>query len=206
MTTSLRAALVVVMAVTVHGAIQAPADFSGRWTEAAPDPAAGRGRGGTRGNMGSGWSTTIAISQDAKQLVVESIVYTRSDLQAQPRFVYALDGSQTRNTVMMGRGLQVQSSRAVWDGASLRITTSHTLSDPSTGKPLTMEAVQTLSLESPTRLVIDVTRAGVLGGPPSTTRTVYTKSENARGATPGMEARTDRARSAARADTARRSP
>ena len=177
-----RAVIVAVMAVTVEAAIQAPADFSGRWTEAPPaDPAAGRGRGGTRGNMGSGWSTTIAISQDAKQLVVESIVYTRSDLQAQPRFVYALDGSETRNTVTVGRGSQVQSSRAAWDGASLRITTSHTLSDPSSGKPLTMEVVQTLSLESPTRLVIDVTRAGVLGGPPSTTRTVYTKSEDARG-------------------------
>jgi hypothetical protein len=156
--------------------------------------------------MGSGWSTTIAITQDARQLVIESIVYTRSDLQPQPRFVYALDGSETRNTAMIGRGMQVQSSRAVWQGASLRITTAHTLPDPSTGKPLTMDVTQTLSLESPTRLVVDVTRAGVLGGPSSTTRTVYTKSESARGASRGQAARTDRARSAARADSARRSP
>ena len=188
--------------------MQAPADFSGRWTieAAAAEPGGGRGRGAARGDMGSGWSTTIAISQDAKQLVVESIVYMRSDLQAQPRFVYALDGSETRNTVMMGRGLQVQSSRAVWEGGSLRITTSHTLPDRSTGKPLTMDVTQTLSLESPTRLVVEVTRAGVLGGPSSTTRTVYTRSENARGANRGPAARTDRARSAARADSARRSP
>ena len=174
----LGATVVTLLAVGLEASMQAPADFSGRWTieAAAAEPGGGRGRGAARGDMGSGWSTTIAISQDAKQLVVESIVYTRSDLQAQPRFVYALDGSETRNTVMMGRGLQVQSSRAAWEGASLRITTSHTLSDPSTGKPLTTDVTQTLSLESPTRLVVDVTRAGVLGGPSSTTRTVYTKS------------------------------
>jgi len=157
---------------------QAPTDFSGRWTvEAAPAaPNPGGGRGAARADMGSGWSPTIAITQDAKQLVVESIIFSRSDLQPQPRFVYALDGSETRNTVMMGRGLQLQSARAEWEGASLRITTTHTLADPATGKPLTMEVTQKLSLESPTRLVVEVTRAGVLGAKPSTTRTVYTKS------------------------------
>ena len=161
---------------------QAPADFSGRWTvESAPAASnPGGGRGPARGDMGSGWSSTIAITQDASQLVVESIVFTRSDLQRQPRFVYALDGSETHNTVMMGRGLQVQSSRASWVDGSLRITTSHTLADPASGKPLTMEVTQKLSLESPARLVIEVTRSGVLGGPPSTTRTVYTKGEAAR--------------------------
>jgi hypothetical protein len=199
---------VAVLAVGLDASMQAPTDFSGRWTVEAPvaAPGGGRGRGATRGDMGSGWSSTITITQDAKQLVVESMIYTRSDLQAQPRFVYALDGSETRNTVMMGRGAQIQSSRAVWEGASLRISTTHMLSDPSTGKPLTTEVTQTLSLESPARLVVDVTRGGVLGGPSSTTRTIYTKTESARGATPGMVARTDRARSAARADSARRSP
>jgi hypothetical protein len=192
----------------VAASIQAPADFSGRWTAEAPaaEPVGGRGRGAARGDMGSGWSSTIAITQDAKQLVVESMIYTRSDLQPQPRFVYALDGSETRNTVMLGRGAQVQSSRAVWEGASLRITTTHMLSDASAGKPLTMEVTQTLSLESPARLVVEVTRGGVLGGPSSTTRTIYIKSETARGATHAMAARTDRARSAARADSARRLP
>lgn len=165
--------------------IQVPADFSGRWTvETAPAASApGGGRGAARGDMGSGWSSTIAITQDAKQLVVESIVFSRSDLQSQPRFVYALDGSETRNTVLMGRGPQLQSSRAKWDGARLQITTTHTFDDPATGKAVTMDVTQTLSLESPGRLVVDVTRGSVLGGKPSTTRTVYTKSEIARGAT-----------------------
>jgi hypothetical protein len=94
--------------------IQAPADFSGRWTVEAASAASapGGGRGAARGDMGSGWSSTIAITQDLKQLVVESIVFSRSDLQAQPRFVYAFDGSETRNTVLVGRGPQLQSSRA----------------------------------------------------------------------------------------------
>jgi hypothetical protein len=93
--------------------IQVPADFSGRWTvETASAASAPGGRGAARGDMGSGWSSTIAITQDLKQLVVESIVFSRSDLQAQPRFVYAFDGSETRNTVLVGRGPQLQSSRA----------------------------------------------------------------------------------------------
>jgi hypothetical protein len=155
---------------------QAPADFSGRWTVApAPADAAKDASGAVRGDMGSGWGTTIDITQDAKQLVVESVIYTRYDLQLQPRFVYALDGSETRNTMMMGRGLQTQSSRAGWNGQGLSITTLHTFGDPVTGKPLTTEVTQKLSLESPTTLVIETIRNGALGGNSSTTRTIYTK-------------------------------
>jgi hypothetical protein len=171
---------VAVLAVGAQAAIQAPADFSGRWTieAATAEPAGGRGRGAARGDMGSGWSPTITIAQNEKQLIVESIVYQRSDLQPQPRFVYALDGSETRNTVLMGRGAQVQSSRTKWDGNRLQITTSHTFADPATGKATTMDVTQTLSLESPNRLVVEVTRSGALGGQPSTTKTVYTKNES----------------------------
>jgi hypothetical protein len=151
-------------------------DFSGRWTDAPAGGAAKPAQGAdVRGDMGSGWGTTIAITQDAKQLVVESVVYTRYDLQPQPRFVYALDGSESRNTVMLGRGFQPLSSRVQWNGNSLSITTTHTFADPATGNPLTSEVSQTLTLESPTTLVVEATRSGVLGGKPSTTRTVYTK-------------------------------
>jgi hypothetical protein len=125
--------------------------------------------------MGSGWGAAMTVTQDATQLVVEPVVYTRYDLQPQPRFVYALDGSEARNTVMMGRGFQPLTSRARWDEASLRITTVHTFSDPASGKPLTIDVTQKLSLESPSRLVIETTRSGVLGGDASTTKTVYVK-------------------------------
>ena len=111
----------------------------------------------------------------ASQLVVESQVFTRNDLQPQPRFVYALDGSETRNTVMMGRGFQPQSSHARWEGQSLTITTTHTFADPGRASRCTVDVTQKLSLESPTHLVVEVTRSGALGGRSSTTRTVYTK-------------------------------
>src|SRR5262245_18562780 len=164
--------------LTANAVPQAPADFSGRWkVEAAPAASAGPGSGaGARGDMDSGWGSTILITQDAKQITVESIISSNYDMQQQPRLVYALVGSETRNTIMMGRGPQVQSSRATWEGTTLRITTVHTLADPVSGKPLTMDVTQALSLTSPTSLLVEVTRSGVLGGKPSTTRTSYTKN------------------------------
>ena len=162
--------------------LQAKTDFSGRWTT-DPDPAAapargggaGGGRGPARGDMGSGWGSPITLTQDGARLTVEYAFFGRGDMQPPLKFVYALDGSETKNTVMMGRGMQVTASRTTWDGAKLKITTIHTLADPATGKPMTAEVVQVLSLESPTLLVVETTRAGVLGGAPVTTKTTYRK-------------------------------
>ena len=179
--------------LSVVAPVQAKTDFSGRWTTdpepAAAAPAAGAsatgapargagaggGRGPARGDMGSGWGSTITITQDAARLTVEYAFFGRGDMQPPLKFVYALDGSETKNSVMMGRGMQVQTSRTAWDGAKLKITTLHMLADPATGKPMTAEVVQVLSLESPTSLVVETTRAGVLGGAPVTTKTAYRK-------------------------------
>jgi len=189
-------AVLVSLAGTVVAAVpQAKTDFSGRWTTesdpavpvatqggaaaaggAAPQaPGRGGGRGPARGDMGSGWGPTITVTQDARQLVIEYSVFARGDMQPPLKFVYALDGSETKNTVMMGRGMQTQTSRMAWDGARLKITTTHTLTDPATNKPLTALVTQTLSLESPTQLVVDTVRAGVLGAADTTTKTVYRK-------------------------------
>jgi hypothetical protein len=166
-------------------------DFSGRWAT-DPDPAAqppagaapqrgagpgapGPGRGGARGDMGSGWGPTITITQNATSLTVEYAFFARGDMQPPLRFVYGLDGSETKNTVMMGHGMQTQTSRTRWDGAKLIITTRHAFTDPATNKPATTEVTQALSLESPTSLVVEVTRAGAAGGPPTTTKTTYRK-------------------------------
>jgi hypothetical protein len=191
----LRIAVLVSLAGPVVAAVpQAKTDFSGRWTTES-DPAApvatqggaaaagqpgargggGGGRGPARGDMGSGWGPTITVTQDARQLVIEYSVFARGDMQPPLKFVYALDGSETKNTVMMGRGMQTQTSRMAWDGARLKITTTHTLTDPATNKPLTALVTQTLSLESPTQLVVDTVRAGVLGAADTTTKTVYRK-------------------------------
>jgi len=176
MLTAILACLTAV-SISVVAPMQAKTDFSGRWSS-EPDPAAAPARGtpgGGRGDMGSGWGSPITITQDGAKLTVEYAFFGRGDMQPPLKFLYALDGSETKNSVMMGRGMQVQTSRTAWDGAKLKITTLHTLADPSTGKPMTAEVTQTLSLESPTSLVVETTRAGVLGAAPVTTKTVYRK-------------------------------
>lgn len=126
--------------------------------------------------MGSGWGSPITITQDASRLTVEYMFFGRGDMQPPLRFVYALDGSETKNSVMMGRGIQVQTSKAKWDGDKLVITTVHVFAHPETGKPMTQDVTQALSLESPASMIVETIRSGVLGGPPSTTRTVYRKT------------------------------
>ena len=176
-------AALVLMFVTLAGA-QAKPDFSGRWTTdpepaaAAAQPARGAGAGGRGGpppDVGSGWGSTITITQAATSLTVEYAFFTRGDMQPPLKFVYALDGSESKNTVMMGRGLQVQTSRTTWAGDSLVITSTYSFTDPQSGKPATAEVKRTLKLESPTSLSIETVYGGVLGGPPTTTRTVYRK-------------------------------
>ncbi len=162
-----------ILSCVVAGAA-AQADFSGRWTTdpdpAAPAPAGPGGRGGARGDMGSGWGPTITITQDAARLTVEYAFFARGDMQPPLRFIYGLDGSETKNTVMMGHGMQTQVSKARWDGAKLVITTRHSFVDPATSKPATTEITQTLSLESATSLVVEATRPGA-----ATTKTTYRK-------------------------------
>lgn len=160
---------------------QPAADFSGRWTLEAPviastPPVPGSPAvAASAGDMGSGWGPILAITQDAARLRVEYAVFSRYDLQRPLTFTYALDGSESRNIVMMGRGEQAESSQARWSGATLVITTSSQVVDRGAGKPFTTEVTRKLWLESPTTLIVEVTRAGALGGPPSTTRAVYRK-------------------------------
>jgi arylsulfatase len=164
---------VLVAALTVAGwfagtgANQTRPDFSGRWT--AETAAAS---GDVRGDMGSGWAPAITIAQDGARLTIEHATFTRYDMQPPVRFTYALDGSETRNTVMMGRGTQVQTSRVAWVGQALKITTLFTDPDPTSGLPPATEVVHTLTLESPASLVVDVSRGA------STTRTVYRRSKS----------------------------
>lgn len=161
-------------------------DFSGRWTTDAPPattPAPGapgatppRGGGpGRSGDMGSGWGPTITITQDSSRLIVEYAFFARGDMQPPLRFNHALDGSESKNSVMMGRGIQTQVSKTAWDNDKLVITTTHAMMDPVSGKPAATTVTQTLSLESPTSLIVETTRAGVAGAPPTTVRTVYRK-------------------------------
>lgn len=148
-------------------------NFAGRW--AVVEPAAPGGGQGGRGDMGSGWGTPLTITHDANRLTVEYAFFSRGDMQPPLKFVYALDGSETRNSVMMGRGTQVQVSKTSWDGTKLVISTIHTFTDPTTNKPASIEVKQILSLDSPTSLTVETVRASVLGGQPVSTRTTYRK-------------------------------
>ena len=164
----------------------APADaqdtpsFAGRWTSdplpsAGPARGAGAGRGPRSGDMGSGWGSTITVTQDAFKLTVEYAFFSRGDMQAPLKFTYALDGSETKNSVMMGRGIEVETSTATWDGAKLTITTRQTYPSPADGRPMTSLVTRTLSLESPASLLVETTRSAVLGGQPTTAKVTYRK-------------------------------
>ena len=126
--------------------------------------------------MGSGWGSTITITQNPSSLSVEYAFFGRGDMQAPIKYTFALDGAPTRNTIMMGRGMEERVSRAAWEGDKLTITTTTSMPNPAgTGAPVTTELQQVLSLESPTSLVVETTRAAFMGGAASTTRTVYRK-------------------------------
>ncbi len=97
------------------------------------------------------------------------------------KFHYALDGSENRNTIVMGRGMQVQKSTAVWEDGKLILTMFYDVADAGSTQPIECEVTQRLSLQNPRQavgevsLVIETTRCGVLGGLPTTTQMVYTK-------------------------------
>jgi hypothetical protein len=169
-----------VLALAAPLSAQDKPNFAGRWA-IAQDTATGRGAGrgggggaaGGRGDMGSGWGSNITIAQTQARLTVEYMFFTRGDMQPPLKFAYALDGTETKNTVMMGRGMQTQVSKTTWDGAKLVITTQHPFVHPETGQSMTTEVKQILSLESPASMVVETQRAAILGGPASTTRTTY---------------------------------
>ena len=94
-------------------------------------------------------------------------------MQPPTRLTYALDGSESRNTINMGRGPQALVSRAAWQDSSLVITTIFRFSDPRSGRAETSDLKQLLLLDSSGSLVISATVGGALGGPPSTAATTY---------------------------------
>jgi hypothetical protein len=166
-----------IVILAVSATTQTRPDFSGEWTrELEPGPSR-PGAGGQRvGDMGSGWGSNIKVAQDASRLTLEYMFFANGDMQPPLKFVYALDGSETKNSVMMGRGVQAQSSKVAWEGDKLVITTVHPFPHPETGQTMKSDVTQTLRLESPTSLLVETTRSGVLGGASATTRTVYKKN------------------------------
>lgn len=168
--------------LAIDGRAEEKPDFTGTW--AVPPARVAGGAGGSIVSLGSGWGTSFTLLQDEDTLILRRVFFARSDLQPAMTFRFALDGSETKNTVLMGRGQQVQVSTCVWDGDKLVIRTVHHVLEAREGKTITSEVSQTLSLERPRfgrsawppSLVIETVRSGVLGGPSTTTRTIYDRN------------------------------
>ena len=149
---------------------QARPDFSGEWTRvdsaAEQRSVATVGDGAFRvGDMGSGWGSPLTLRQEANRLVVEYTYFSTYDLQPRVTFAYALDGSESRNTIMIGHAESLIPSHAVWRDTAIAITTTYRV--PTGG---TLDVRQVLTLTSQTTLLIETTRGA------ATTRTRYRKS------------------------------
>ena len=170
---SLRALLIAVLigSASVTASAQARPDFSGDWVRA--DSAEQRsvataGDAGFRvGTMGSGWGSPLTLRQAANRLVAEFAFFGTYDLQPRLRFSYTLDGSESRNAVMIGHAESVLRSRTAWKGDTLVITTEY--SAPAGASDAVVR--QSLSLASATSLVIQTSR----GANSPASRSVYWK-------------------------------
>jgi len=174
------AGLLSVAGVAWAEAAQERPNFSGEWVRAdsaeAPVAVAAAGDASfRRGDMGSGWGSPLTIAQQADRLVVEYAFFSNYDLQPRLRFTYALDGSESRNAVMIGHATTEQRSRVSWAGSTLVITTTFPAPGGADGATVLAEVRQALRLESPARLVIETTRIGVLGGATTTTTATYNR-------------------------------
>ncbi len=171
-------------ALTAAGA-QARPNLAGEWARVAdaadavvtgrPAVSASGDAAFRRGEMGSGWGSPVSITHDGDRLTVEYVFFAEYDLQPPIRFSYALDGSESRNSVMIGHTATEQRSRVVWAGDTLVITTRVPGPAGADGRATTTEVRQALALESPTVLRVVTTRRDVLGGATATSHTIYTK-------------------------------
>lgn len=174
-------ALWVAGAMSAAGAQQRP-DFTGEWTRLADSSATARPPVATagdaafrRGEMGIGWGSPLTITHEPGRLMVEYTFFSAYDLQPRLQFTYALDGSESRNSVMIGHASVEQRSRVAWAGNTLVITTFAPGPAGEGGPAVTSEVRQALTLESPHVLRVETTRVGALGGATTTMQATYTK-------------------------------
>lgn len=166
-----------VLVASLAQAQQRP-DFSGEWS-ATDDRATSVATAGDaafrRGDMGSGWGSTIRITQRPDSLILTYVFFAPYDLQPPLRFAYAMDGTESRNTVMIGHATSEQRSTVSWQGSALVITTRHPVPKSADARVGSAEVRQALTLESPTSLVVETTRVGINGAAATSTKTAYTK-------------------------------
>jgi hypothetical protein len=164
-------ALALVLALPSLVFAQAKTDFSGTWTfdEAKSDPAparAGGGGGGGRGGgrMGGAPATAMTIKQTATELSMD-----RTMAQGPQTVVLKLDGTDSTNTIGMGPA----TSKAVWDGPRLVVTTTQTMQGRGGGGEVTITSKEIYSV-SGNVLTIETTRTTPAGE--QTRKLIYTKN------------------------------
>lgn len=156
----------VVVGMIFHDVQSAPEkpNFAGEWKSESSDSS-------------SGWGQQLTVTQDASILSIEYEFFASDDRQPPLKFDYDLSGKVTTNSVMMGRGIQTETSTTTWSGDRLVVTTVYPSTDPVDGKSRSVEVQRILWLESPSTLIVEKIRAGVMGGPAATSRTTYTRLE-----------------------------
>ena len=114
----------------------------------------------------SGWGREITITSEDGRVTIERHQFAALDVQPPMRYVYVLDGAESRNVVNMGRGPQEQVARAEWKGEVLVIASRH-----AADTDLAAEITQAFSLDAEGALVVEATR--VAHGVTSTTKARY---------------------------------
>ena len=169
--------LMLLVSVALFGiaSAQAKPDFTGSWARAdakeQPSIAATGDAPFVSGDMGSGWGSPLTIEQDSHSLAIEYAHFSTYDLQPPLRFIYALDGADSVNSIMIGHTQSTQHSRAVWREQTLLISTQVAVP----GSSMRVEVQQALTLEAPQTLVIETTRSGTPGTAAPVTRTRYVR-------------------------------
>jgi hypothetical protein len=168
-------ALAVTSSLVGAGSAQTRTDFSGRWIAAQDGPAGPPASPPPTAGFGGGLGSDVTIIQTEATLTIERAQFSQYDIQPKMTFVYALDGSERRNLVNMGRGPQETTSRATWQDGALQLTTTYRFLDPASGQPATSELQQVFALERTDTLVVSATRSGMAGAPATTSRQTFTR-------------------------------
>lgn len=130
-------------------------NFAGKWSVIDSTTL---GRGG-RGGLGP----TVSLVQDAATLTV-----VRTGPNGEIKSIYKLDGTESKNTMMMGANSIEQTSKTMWMSDTLMVTNSRLVNGA------TQETVLNLYIDKSGNLVV-VTAAPPRGGGPVTKQTVVYK-------------------------------
>jgi hypothetical protein len=145
-------------------------DLTGRWTLLVENAGSSEGAAPPRipATASTGWGREITITQEGGRLTIERHQFAENDMQPPMRYVFVLDGTESRHVVNMGRGPQEQIARAERKGEAVVIASRH-----AAGTALAAEVTHVFSIDHSGGLIVETTRPA--GGVPSTVKARYRK-------------------------------